>query len=67
MTVKELIDDLSRFPDSSRVIFSPKDMCGGGWPEWSEAWVSAEMGYIEEVDDERPTGRVIVSLAGEIE
>ena len=71
MTIKELIDDLSRFPDDARVVFTPKDCTGGGWPEWSDAFASNEVcerwnDSLKDYRDEA-TGAVIVTLAGEIE
>lgn len=37
MTVKDLIDDLSRFQDASQVVFTPREFCGSGYPEWNGA------------------------------
>lgn len=70
MTVKELIDDLNRFPDNAKVIFTPQDVCGGGYPEWTDASVGRE--WVCRMDDsgneiEVESETVTVTLMGECE
>lgn len=60
MTVKDLIDDLSRFQDASQVVFTPREFCGSGYPEWNGASASEDVEAL-------PPDVVIVTLSGEFE
>lgn len=64
MTVDELIMALSQVPGRAEVVFSPKDWCASGWPEWIECRIREEFDYDE---SQIPTGRVMIELDGETE
>ena len=66
MTVNELIQDLQRYPGRFRVIFSPRELTGGGMPEWTDARCKRECTYGPN-DEEVLQDRVIVKLSGESE
>lgn len=66
MTVNELIQDLQRFPGHFRVIFTPRELCGGGMPEWADARCKRDFTYGPN-DEEVLQDRVIVKLDGEID
>lgn len=68
MTVKELIDQLNRVPEGATIIFSPKDLCSSGWPEWAECHLTNEFEYqmVNGKEEEVPTGRLMIELRDEI-
>lgn len=70
MTIGELRKQLERFNDDQTVIFTPSQLCGGGWPEWTEAYTHREMVCeldSEGIEIEVPSDEVTIKLMGERE
>lgn len=64
MTIAELRDILRGYPDDARVIFTPDDYCGSGYPEWERC--SPRLGYeLDGEEREVPSGIVFIDLKDE--
>lgn len=57
MTVRELANQLTFFPDDAEIAFEPKELTGIGIPRWLDANVMAEYD-----GDDKPTGTILVRL-----
>lgn len=66
MNVSTMIEWLSQFDGESEVLFTPRNCCSGGWPEWTECHIYNDVEYD---DDDNPieTGVVIVEVSHEKE
>jgi hypothetical protein len=64
MTVGELIHDLSQWRDDAKIVFTPDDYCGEGYPEWERCSLTDHM-VLDGQDRDIPTGDVIIKLKGE--
>lgn len=66
MKVGTLIEWLQRFDPEKYVLFTPRNCCSGGWPEWTECHVYADVVY-DDHDNATETDIVIVEISHEKE
>lgn len=43
MTVADLVFKLGHFPEASEVVFSTRDACPEGYPEWERVSITEEV------------------------